>query len=54
MFFSESGFDALTKRLKVPLADFNEEELREVPLRKAKWHKTMLTAKSLYEAEYKI
>jgi len=54
MFFAESDYDKLAKRLNVPLVDLNEEELRTVSLKKAKLHKTMLMAKSLYEAEYKI
>jgi len=54
MFFSESEFDKLAKRIHVPLVDLNEEETREVPLHRAKWHKTLLLAKSLYEADYKI
>ncbi len=54
MFFAESDYDKLAKRLNVPLRDFNEEGTREVVLKKAKLHKTMLMAKSLYEAEYKI
>lgn len=54
MFFAESDYDKLAKRIKVPLADFNEEECRTVELKRAKWHKTMLMAKSLYEADYKI
>jgi len=54
MFFAESDFDRLSKRLKVPLVDFNEQEQKAVVLKKAKWHKTMLAAKALFEAEYKI
>ncbi len=54
MFFAESDYDKLAKRLNVPLRDFNEEGTHEVVLKKAKLHKTMLMAKSLYEAEYKI
>ncbi len=54
MFFAESDYDRLARRLGVHLADFNEEQCRPVELKRAKWHKTMLTAKSLYEADYKI
>jgi uncharacterized protein (DUF362 family) len=54
MFFSESDYYKLAKRLEIPLVDFNEEQTREVPLYRAKLHKTLLLAKSLYEAEYKI
>ncbi len=54
MFFAESGIRRLTKKLKVPLVDFNEEQIKKVTLEKAKLHKTMEVAKSLYEAEFKI
>ena len=53
-FFTDSGYRRLAKRLKVPLRNFNTERTREVKLSKAKWHKTMLAAKSLYEADYRI
>lgn len=54
MFFKESGFRELSKQLGVPLVDFNEQQTREVTLSRAKLHKTLLVAKSLYEADYKI
>ena len=54
MFFSASGYYRMAKRIGVPVVDFNEEQTREVALAKAKWHKTMKVAKSLYEADYKI
>jgi uncharacterized protein (DUF362 family) len=54
LFFSDSGYAKMAARLGVTLADFNEEETRRVELKRAKWHTTMLMAKSLYEAEYKI
>ncbi|MFZ5572020.1 MAG: DUF362 domain-containing protein [Thermodesulfobacteriota bacterium] len=54
MFFAESGIGKLCKNLGVPLVDFNEEQARVVVLEKAKLHKTMEVAKSLYEAEFKI
>lgn len=54
MFFAESGIRDLADKLDVPLVDFNEEQVKEVALEKAKLHKTMEVAKSLYEAEYKI
>ncbi|MCP4131305.1 MAG: DUF362 domain-containing protein [bacterium] len=54
LFFAESGIKKLSKKLKVPLVDLNEEQTREITLKNAKLHKTMLAAKSLYEAEYKI
>jgi uncharacterized protein (DUF362 family) len=54
MFFSESDYYRLARRIGVPLVDFNEQETKEIPLHKAKWHKTLLLAKALYEADYKI
>lgn len=54
MFFAESGIRKLANKLNVPLVDFNEEQVKKVTLEKAKLHKTMEVAKSLYEAEYKI
>ncbi len=54
MFFAESGIRALADRLKVPLVDFNEEQVKQVALTRAKCHKTMEVAKSLYEAQFKI
>ena len=54
MFFTDSGYYDMGKRLGVPVVDFNEEETRQVDLSKGKWHKTMEVAKSLYEADYKI
>lgn len=54
MFFAESGIQKLADRLKVPLVDFNEEQVKTIRLEKAKCHKTMEVAKSLYEADFKI
>ncbi|WDP86434.1 MAG: DUF362 domain-containing protein [Desulfobacter sp.] len=54
MFFAESGIGRMSKHIDVPLVDFNEEQAREIPLKKAKLHKTMAVAKSLVEAEFKI
>lgn len=54
MFFAESGIKKLTGELNVPLVDFNEEQSKTVTLEKAKLHKSMEVAKSLYEADYKI
>lgn len=54
LFFAESGFQRTADRLGVPLVDFNEEEARPMPLLRAKCHKTMEVAKSLYEADFKI
>lgn len=54
MFFSESDYYKLARKLGAPLVDFSEEQTKKVALEKAKWHKTLLVAKSLYEADYKI
>lgn len=54
MFFAESGIKTLADKLKIPLVDFNEEQVKTIPLERAKLHKTMEVAKSLYEADFKI
>ncbi len=54
LMFTDSGYRAMARRLDVPLRNFNLERTRRVTLSKAKWHKSMLAAKSLCEAEYKI
>ena len=54
LFFAESGIKELAGRLNVPLVDFNEEQVKQVSLSKAKCHRTMEVAKSIYEAEFKI
>jgi len=54
LMFSESGYLELAKRLNVPLKNFNLERTKKIRLSRAKWHKTMLVAKSLCEAEYRI
>ena len=54
LFFHYAGYTDMAKRIRVPLRDFNEERDIRVKLTKAKWHTTMLVAKSLYEANYKI
>lgn len=54
MFFYESHYTSFAKKLGVPLVDFNEEETKKVNLKKAKLHKTLEVAKSLYEADFKI
>lgn len=54
LFFYHAGYSRMAKRLGVPLKDFNEERCVRVKLARARWHKTMLVAKSLYEANYRI
>jgi len=54
LFFHHAGYSRMAKRLAVPLRDFNEERWARVRLSRAKWHKTILLAKSLYEANYKV
>ena len=54
LFFHHAGYSRMAKRLGVPLRDFNEERWVRIRLARAKWHKTMLAAKSLYEANYRI
>jgi len=54
LFFHYAGYTEMARRIRVPLRDFNEERDIRVKLTKSKWHTTMLVAKSLYEANYKI
>jgi uncharacterized protein (DUF362 family) len=54
LFFHHAGYSRMAKRLGVPLRDFNEERRVRMRLGRAKWHKTILVARSLYEANYKI
>ena len=54
LFFHHAGYSRMARRLGVPLRDFNEERRVRVKLARAKWHRTMLLAKSLYEASYRI
>ena len=54
MFFAESGIRKMSNDIDIPLVDFNEEQAKEVTLERAKLHKTMEVAKSLYEADFKI
>jgi uncharacterized protein (DUF362 family) len=54
LFFHHAGYSRMARRLAVPLKDFNEERWVRVSLSRAKWHKTLLVAKSLYEANYRI
>jgi len=54
LFFHDSGYFKLARRTGVPVVDFNEQQCVEVELNRAKHHKTMLVAKALHEAEYKI
>jgi uncharacterized protein (DUF362 family) len=54
MFFTDAGYFGMARRLGVDLVDFDEQQTREVELKRAKWHKTVKLAKSLAEAEYKI
>lgn len=54
MFFAESGIRQMSDDIDVPLVDFNEEQAKVVTLQKAKLHKTMEVAKSIYEADFKV
>jgi uncharacterized protein (DUF362 family) len=54
LLFHHAGYSRMARRLGVPLRDFNEERWARVKLTRAKWHKTLFVAKSLYEANYKI
>jgi len=54
MFFADSGYYDMGKKLNLPVKDFNEEGTRKVTLARSKWHNSMQVAKSLFEADYKI
>jgi uncharacterized protein (DUF362 family) len=54
LFFHYAGNTKMAKRTGVPLRDFNEERQVRIKLSRAKWHTSMLAAKSLYEANYRI
>jgi len=54
LFFKDSGYTDLAKRLNVKLRNFNLEKTVTVNLSHAKWHKTLLVAQSLHDATYKI
>ncbi len=54
LFFRDAGYSRMAGRIRVPLRDFNEERLVRVFLGRAKWHRSVLAARSLYEADYKV
>ena len=54
LFFYESGYDKLAKRLDVPLIDLNEDRLVEVKLEKGVHHKHMLLADHIRVANTKV
>jgi len=54
LFMTESGYFDMGKEKNVRIVDFNEEQTREVPLKKGLWHTSMLAARSLAEADCKI
>lgn len=54
LFFAESGYEAMARRLDVPLLDLNEEPLTPVAMPRAAHHETMLLAECIRLADYKI
>ncbi len=54
LFFAESGYAALCRRLGVDLVDFNEHTLRRVPLHKGRYHRSMLASPLLLDSDTRI
>ena len=54
LFFHEAGYDALARRMKVRLVDFNEDRATWVPLKKGVHHKGFYAPHSLLHADTKI
>lgn len=54
LFFYESGYSELSKKLGVKLVNLNEDKLIKTTLNKGKWHKDMLLAESIKNADTKI
>jgi uncharacterized protein (DUF362 family) len=54
LFLSEAGYFKMGKKKKVKVIDLNEEPNFKVPLNRGMWHRSMLAAKSLHEADFKV
>ena len=54
LFLKESGYYKMGKEKGVKVVDFNEEKSYKVPLKKGMWHKSMLVAKSLHDADFLV
>ncbi len=54
LFFHYAGYTGMARRAGVTLSDLNEERQVRVRLSRAKWHKTILVAKSLYESDFRM
>jgi uncharacterized protein (DUF362 family) len=54
LFFSEAGYFKMGKEKGIPIIDFNEEPAYPVVLSKGMWHRSMLVARSLFEADFKV
>ena len=54
LFLSEAGYFDMAKKKNVKVVDLNEEKTYRVPFKKGMWHQSMLVAKSLYEADFKV
>lgn len=54
LFLREAGYLRFGREKGVRVVDFNEEPARKVPLERGQWHKSILLARSLDEAETKI
>ena len=54
LFFKESGYMALAKRIGIDLYDLNEHRLAKVKLARALWHKEILLSRFIQAADCKI
>ncbi len=54
LFFKESGFAEMGKRIGVPVIDINEHPLEKVTLAKGVHHREMLLSRFIKEADFKI
>ena len=54
LFFKESGYMALAKRIGIDLYDLNEHRVVKVKLARALWHKEILLSKFIQAADCKI
>jgi uncharacterized protein (DUF362 family) len=52
--FKESGYYAMGAQHQVPIIDFNEDKYVKVPLKRAKFHHTLLCPRLIHEADFKI
>ena len=54
LFFRESGFAQMARRIDVRLVDLNEHPMDTVNLKKGVWHKQMLLSRFIGNADFKV